>query len=123
MLRVKEALDSGCLKPAPCDGHVDNDALRLAVGRGSSAKLGHVRVHAETCFRFLAQLPISLHRVGTTEKGGRHHEKGFLGGATLTQYLWPALCRHEGWQSLGGPNEVFSCSCAGALLLSKLAEV
>ena len=114
MLRVQEALDACRLKPAPCDGHVDNDALRSAVGRGSSAKLGHVRVHAETCFRFLAQLPISLHRVGTTEERGRHHDQGSLGGATLMQYLWPAL---------GGPNEVFSCSCAAALLLSKLAEV
>ena len=62
MLRVK-----GCrLKPVPCDGYVDNDALRMAVSRGSSAKLGHLRFHADTCFRFLAQLPISLHRVSTT---------------------------------------------------------
>ena len=66
-LRVKEALDACRLKPVPCDGQVDNDALRLAVQRGSSAKLGHLRVHAETCFRLLAQVPISLHRVGTTE--------------------------------------------------------
>ena len=67
MLRVIEALDACRLKPVPCDGYVDNDALRLAVGRGSSAKLGHLHVHADTCFRFLAQLPISLHRVSTTE--------------------------------------------------------
>ena len=55
------------LKPVPCDGYVDNDALHMVVIRGSSAKLGHLRVHATTCFRFLAQLPISLHRVSTTE--------------------------------------------------------
>ena len=46
---------------------MDNDALRMAVSRGSSAKLGHLRVHADTCFRFLIHLPISLHRVSTTE--------------------------------------------------------
>ena len=60
---------SGCMafETVPCDGYVDSDALRMAVSRGSSAKLGHLRVHADTCFRFLAQLPISLHRVSTTE--------------------------------------------------------
>ena len=31
-----------------------------------------------------------------------------------------ALCRHTGWKSLGEPDEVFSCSCATALLLTKL---
>ena len=66
-LRVKGALDACRLKLVPCDGYVDHDALRMAVSRGSSAKLGHLRVHAETCFRFLAHLPISLHRVSTTE--------------------------------------------------------
>ena len=66
-LRVKGALDACRLRPVPGDGHVDHDALRMAVTRGSSAKLGHLGVHAETCFRFLAHLPISLHRVSTTE--------------------------------------------------------
>ena len=33
------------------------------------------------------------------------------------------LCRHAGWQSLGAPEEVFSCSCAAAQRLSKLAGV
>ena len=67
MLRVKGALDACRFQPVPCDGYVDNDALRMAMSRGSSAKLGHLRVHADTCFRFLAQLPMSLHRVSTTE--------------------------------------------------------
>ena len=66
MLRVKGALDACRLKPVPCDVYVDNDALRMAVSRGSSAKLGHLRVHADTCPPFLAQLPISLDRVSTT---------------------------------------------------------
>ena len=30
------SFDACRLKPVPCDGYVDNDALRLAVGRGSS---------------------------------------------------------------------------------------
>ena len=34
MLRVEGALDACRLKPVLCDGYVDNDALRLAVGRG-----------------------------------------------------------------------------------------
>ena len=70
MLRVKGALDACRLKTVPCDGYVDNDALRLTVQRGSSAKLGHLLIHAETCFRFLAQLPFSMHRVGTAENEG-----------------------------------------------------
>ena len=66
-LRVKGALGACRLRPVPCDSYVDNDSLRIAVSRGSSAKLRHLRVHADTCFRFLTQLPISLHRVSTTE--------------------------------------------------------
>ena len=69
MLRVKGALDTCRSEPVPCDGYVDNDALRMA-SRGSSAKLGHLHVHADTCFRFLAQPPSSLHRVSTTENEG-----------------------------------------------------
>ena len=38
-MRVKGALDGCRLIPVPCDGYVNNDALSLAVGRGSSAKL------------------------------------------------------------------------------------
>ena len=67
MLCVKGALDACRLKPVLCVGYVDNDALRMAVNRGSSAKLVHLRAHTDTCFRFLAQLPISRHRLSTTE--------------------------------------------------------
>ena len=51
----------------------ETSALRRLRGQrcialvAASAKLGHLRVHAETCFRLLAQLPISLHQVGTAE--------------------------------------------------------
>ena len=53
-LRVKGALGACRLRPVPCDGYVDNDSLCITVSRGSSAKLRHLRVHADTCFRFLA---------------------------------------------------------------------
>ena len=66
-LCVKRALDACRSKQVFCDGYVDNKALRMVVSRGSSAKPGHLRVHGDTCFRFLAQLPMSLHRVSTTE--------------------------------------------------------
>ena len=136
-LRVKGALDACRLRPVPCDGYVDNDALRMAVSRGSSAKLGHLRVHADTCFRFRAQLPISLHRVSTTENEAdimtkvlsavRHRElckTDFdLDGVPMASIMaHTALCRHTGWKSLGEPDEVSSCSCATAQLLTKLTH-
>ena len=120
MLRVKGALDAYRLKPVPCDGYVDNDALRLAVQRGSSAKLGHLRVHAGTCFRLLAQLPISLHRVGTAENEAdimtkvlsavRHPEISKIDfdlDAVPEASVMPhaAVCRHAGWRSLGSPED------------------
>ena len=131
MLRVKRALDACRLKPVPCDGYVDNDALRMARSRGSSVKLGHLRVHADTCFRFLAhlaQLPISLHRVTKVLSAVRHRGlcktdfdlDGVLVASIMTH---TALCRHTGWKSLGEPDEVFSCSCATAQLLTKLTYV
>ena len=116
MLRVKGGQDACRLKPMPCDGRVDSDALRLAVGRGSSAKLGHLRVHAKTCFRFLAQIPITLHRVSTTENEAdimtkvlsavRHRElcrtdydlDAVPEASAMTHAV---LCRHAGWQCLG----------------------
>ena len=131
MLRAKGALDACRFNPVPCDGCVDNDALR----RGSSAKLGHLRVHADTCFRFLAQLPISLHQVSTTENevdimtevlsAVRHRGLGKtdfdLDGVPVANIMaHTALCRHTGWKSLGEPDEVYSRSCATAQLLTKL---
>ena len=117
---------------------MDNGALRLAVGRGSSAKLGHLRVHAETCFRFPGQLPITLHRVSATENevdimtkflsAVRHRELcrtdfdlDAVPEASVMTHA--ALCPHAGWQSLGTPEAVFSCSCATVQMLTKLADV
>ena len=39
MLRVKDVLGACRLRSVSCEGHVDNDALCLAVAQGSSAKL------------------------------------------------------------------------------------
>ena len=100
-----------------------NDALRMVVRIRSSAKLGHLRVHADTCFRFLAQLSISLHRVSTTENEAdimtevlsavRHQElckTDFdLDTVPATSIMThTALRRHAGWQSLGGARRGFS---------------
>ncbi len=46
---------------------VDTDAVRSAVGRGASTKLGHVREHAEVNLDFLRQCKIPLKRVDTTD--------------------------------------------------------
>ena len=105
----KRALYVCRLKPVPCDGCVGNDALRLAVGRGSSAKLRHLRV--DTCFRFLGQLPISIHRGGYNRKRGQHHDSHSDKSPRRMA------------NSLGAPEEVCSCSCATSQLLSKLACV
>ena len=89
-------------------------------------------------FRFLAQLLISLHRVSTTENeanimtkihlADRHRELcktdfdlDTVPVARITAHA--VLCLHAGWQSLGALEEVFSCSCATAQLLSMLACV
>ena len=82
-----------------CDGYVDNDVLRMAVSRGSSAKLGHLRVHADTCFRIAAQLPISLHKVSTTENEADIMTK-VLSKIRYRDLCKTDLCRHTGWKSL-----------------------
>ena len=121
MLRVRGALDACRMKPVLCDGHVDNDALGLAVGRGSSAKLAHLRVHADACFHFLAQLPISLYRVSTTENeahivtkvlsAARHRELcrtdfDFDAVNVVSIMTHAVLFRHARWQSLGAQEEL-----------------
>ena len=138
MLLVNGALDDCRLEPVLCGGYVDNDALRLAVGRGTPGKLGHLRVHTDTCFHILVQLPISLHRVSTTENEADimtkvllvvcHRELSKtdidLDAVPVASILTHAVvCRYAGWQSLGAPEEVFLCSYAAAQLVSKLACV
>ena len=77
-----------------------------------SEQLGHLRVHADACFRFLAQLPILLHWVSTTENEKTDFDLDGLPGASIMTHT--ALCRRTGWKSLGEPDEVCSCSCATA---------
>ena len=48
-------------------GCVDNDAVRLAVARGSSQKLGHMRKHADVNLQFLRQCGVKVTRVDTTD--------------------------------------------------------
>lgn len=62
-IKVAAVIIAARIKPIKVHGLVDNDALRLAVIRGSSAKLGHLRVHGERCFRFLAQSGILMGRI------------------------------------------------------------
>ena len=67
LLKLAAIIEATRMKPVHQKGYVDNDALRLAVKRGSSAKLGHLRNHGETCFRMLCSLNIGLERIDTTE--------------------------------------------------------
>ena len=136
MLRVKGALDACRLKPVPCDGYVDKRCIALGSAKRLVSEARHLRVHAETCFRLLAQLPISLHRVGTAENEAdimtkvlsavRHRElckTDFDLDAVPEASVMPhaAMCRHAGWRSLGSPEDVFSCPCTTAQLLGKLS--
>ena len=101
---------------------MDNDAQRMAVSRGSSAKLGHLRVHADTRFHFLAQLPISLHRadimtkvlsaVGHQELCKTDFDLDAVPAASFMTHA--VLSPHASWQSRGSQTRVFSCSCATA---------
>ncbi len=49
------------------DGYVDNDAVRMAVARGSSLALRHLGKHGEVNFRYLSQCGIVLKRVDTSD--------------------------------------------------------
>ena len=140
MLRVKGELDACRLKPVPCDGYVDNDALRFGVGLAGLIS----KAWASPCLRRdvlpfpgAGSDPITLHRVSSTENEAdimtnlsavRHRElcrKDFdlvavPEASVMTQAV---LCLHAGWQSLSTPEADFSCSCATVQLLTKLADV
>lgn len=49
------------------EGHCDADALRLAVERGSSQQMGHLRRYAEASFQFLQECGIPLRHIPGTE--------------------------------------------------------
>ena len=81
MLRVEGAFDLFRLKQVPRDGHVNNDALRMAVSRGSSAKLWHFRVHADTSFRIPGTASNLAASGECNRKRGTH--QGSFGGTAL----------------------------------------
>eukprot|EP00974_Lingulodinium_polyedra_P080507 7798883-Lingulodinium_polyedra.AAC.1 len=66
-MRIAAMLEYCVMVPPTIRGLVDNDAVRLAVERGSSAKMSHMKKHAEVCFSFLNQCGIKLQRVDTSE--------------------------------------------------------
>ena len=77
-LRVKSVQVACRVRPVSREGYYAvTDALRLAVARGSSAKLGHFRVHAATF-----PIPSTTSRLAahgrTTETRSRHHDQGSL---------------------------------------------
>ena len=102
-LRVKSVLVACRVRPVSGERYYAvTDALRLAVARGSSAKLGHFRVHAATCFRFHPQLHVSLRTAAL-----RKHEADIM-----TKVLSP--------RTLRAPEEVVSCSCTAMQLMNSL---
>ena len=66
MLKRSNSTGKGIQRPLI--GTADNDSFRLAVERGSSTKLGHLRKTAEVNFNFLTVTQIPLGRVDTSEK-------------------------------------------------------
>ena len=96
MLRVKGALDACRLKPVPCDGYVDIDAMRLAVSRGSG-----ISVSTQTRFFSFLGAASNFAAWGVyNRKRDRYHNQGYsLRYVTknsakqiliLTQCPWPA---------------------------------
>ena len=65
MLKCSKSAGKGIQRPLI--GTADNESLRLAVERGSSTKLGHLRKTAEVNFNFLTATQIPLGRVDTSE--------------------------------------------------------
>ena len=66
-MRLAAILETMRIQPVGATGYVDNDAVRLAVARGSSLALGHLGKHGEVNFRYLSQCGIVLKRVDTAD--------------------------------------------------------
>ena len=115
------------MRPVPCDGYVDNDALRLAVGPRLISEARASPCRRRSVFSFLDTASNLAASGECSRKRGRHHDQRSLGKTDFDLDAVPAAsimthtasCRHAGWQSLGTPSEIFSCSCATAQLLSK----
>ena len=66
-VRLAAILEAMRIQPIAATGYVDNDAVRMAVARGSSLALGHLGKHGEVNFRYLSQCGIVLKRVDTAD--------------------------------------------------------
>ncbi len=114
-------------------GTVDNDAVRLAIGRGASVKLGHMRKHAQVNLEFLRQCSVPLERVDTTENTAdiftkivsaqrlEWHLARFTGAERMRNEHGSSVgCMHEehdvscernGTKEVGEPRQVLTCPC------------
>jgi len=121
---------------------VDNDAVRLAVHRGASLKLGHMRKHAQCNLQFLKESGVEIHRVDTTENPADiftkivsvqrlewhmchftgqqqiKNEHGSIIGACHAKHS--DSCSRCGLTDVGCPRQVLSCNCIKAARLAML---
>ena len=66
-VRLAAIVETMRMQPVAATDYVDNDAVRMAVARGSSLALGHLGKHGEVNFRYLSQCGIVLKRVDTAD--------------------------------------------------------
>ena len=135
-LRFQGLLNACRVTEIAAQGHVDNDATRIAVGRGSSAKLAHMRKHAEVCLQFLQQCGVPIKRVDTTDNPADIFTKtlssqrllwhlGMFTGKVADPTNRVAVdkhdpdCRHHGCTDVGTAKAVivFGCPCIQVRLL------
>ena len=132
-LRMMGLLECCRLTAMSAEGKVDNDAVRLAVGRGASVKLGHMRKHAQVNLEFLRECGVPLSRVDTTENTAdiftkivsaqrlEWHLARFTGAERLRNEHGSIVgCMHEehdkecvrnGTKEVGEPKQVLACPC------------
>jgi hypothetical protein len=132
-LRMMGLLECCRLTAMSAEGKVDNDAVRLAVGRGASVKLGHMRKHAQVNLEFLRECGVPLGRVDTTENTAdiftkivsaqrlEWHLARFTGAERLRNEHGSIVgCMHEehdkecvrnGTKEVGEPKQVLACPC------------
>ena len=145
-LRLMGLLECCRLTPLTSKGRVDNDAVRLAIGRGASTKLGHMRKHAEVNLEFLRECAVPLERVDTTENTAdiftkivstqrlEWHMAKFTGAPRVrnehgsiissTHEEHSEKCPRRGLKEVGFPAQVLlACSCISDRKLLQLAVV
>jgi hypothetical protein len=144
-LRMQGLLECCRTTKIKAKGFVDNDAVRMAAARGSSAKLGHMRKHAEVNLEFLKECGIPLFRVDTTDNPAdiftkivsaqrlMYHMACFDGNVRVKNEHGSIVgcmhevhakgCENEGMKEVGLPKQVITCPCivAKKLMLLTLA--